>query len=132
MNREIKFRAWDGDEMVILENAGLQYFDFEGSYALSFVVDGYSGFWAHEQYESASKKANKFPIMQFTGLKDKNGKDIYEGDIVENDGIAVVRYKGNQFVIESPGSLAIDYVSEYFFETCIVIGNQFQNPELLS
>lgn len=72
MNRIIKLRAWDGEQMIILENSGLQYYDFEGSYSLGFTVDGYSGFWAHEQYDALSKKASKFPIMQFTGMIGKN------------------------------------------------------------
>lgn len=60
MSREIKFRVWDGKEM--REPPPLNEWDME---------DG--EFWV-EYCDN--------PIMQFTGLQDKNGKDIYEGDIV--------------------------------------------------
>lgn len=63
MERELKFRAYnvEDNEMIYLENTGLQYFDFEGSYSLGFTVDGYEEFWAHEQYNNATKKSTKFP-----------------------------------------------------------------------
>lgn len=82
---KLKFRAWDTfhKEMIILENSGLQYFDFEGNYSLGFTVDAYSGFWAHENYSKESKEAKNFPIMQFVGLLDINENEIYENDIVD-------------------------------------------------
>lgn len=129
--RDIKFRAWDEKlkQMIILENTGLQYFDFEGSYALSFVVDGYSEFWSHEQYDKPSKEASKFPLMQYTGLKDKNGKEIYEGDIV-NDGYEskAVEYQG---ILIAPFDLGDPYRSTLMPYDVEVIGNIYEHPHLL-
>ena len=67
--REIKFRAWDRDQM--FENVAVV--DGKPLRRTYFATDIYGPFW------------QKSTLMQYTGLKDKNGKEIYEGDILEFD-----------------------------------------------
>lgn len=128
MNREIKFRAWDGKKM--------RYPDGP-KYVIRF--DGVMGiFNSHSQDYSTVE----WVVMEFTGLKDKNGKEIYEGDIVrisDEDGEQTeteVYYSGGGLVVEwnshfnmgESDITTIGWAKEEGFEF-EVIGNIFELPK---
>lgn len=78
-----------------------------------------------------------FKLMQYTGLKDKNAKEVYEGDIIKHnvdDMVGVVTYSAGlyRFVIENLAQTEIIAdLCDYDFEP-EVLGNIYENPELVS
>lgn len=122
MEREIKFRAWLKEERKMVNVETL----FIGINRLCF---GNS-----ETEDLFFRDFEEVELMQYTGLKDKNGKEIYEGDIVvlnniENDNMCIVRYEHSSYRLEG-WSLREDLsnVEDRFLE---VVGNIYENKNLL-
>lgn len=84
---------------------------------------------------SSLQRLNDLEVMQFTGLKDKNGKDIFEGDIVECDGYKMTVQWNEKFACFC--LMHEKWMYPHFFgeaadnDECEVISNIYETPELL-
>lgn len=126
MEREIKFRAWDRQSNRMFKSVAILGI-------LEKFVTMFSRDCFHNSHEWGCQDdfAYDFELMQFTGLKDKNGKEIYEGDIVK----WWDEYGDGRFVWFKE---IVKYDGGAFYPLCImpsdefeVIGNVFENPELI-
>ena len=156
MSREIKFRAWltlsdydddgnDKDYHAMLDEVSVS----NGGYIGFSVDDGYKAFG--DAFERALENGNayeyeewctwerQFNLMQYTGLVDRHGVEIYEGDVID-----ITRAGGDRGYVpvvfrEGIFCLYVKYwVDEYYplntyaSEHYEVIGNVYENPDLLT
>lgn len=107
--REIKFRLWDDK---------LKKFDYDFRITSKGKEIKYIQYQGDNYYDCE--------LMQYTGLKDKNGKEIYEGDIV-------IRYYdyNSMSVVKWDDALTISMPYYDSGDDYEVIGNIYENPELL-
>lgn len=139
--REIKFRAWDKEQNCMLSSKAT---------GLIIHFDGTVNAYDSEATLIGTEFINELEVMQYTGLKDKHGKEIYEGDVVKY----TLKSYYNKTVTEmipvtwgsySDGGEYVDNVECWMIrykslsdicdnkynQSVEVIGNIYENPELL-
>lgn len=128
--REIKFRAWDVAEKKMYENVGMI-----GTLVILEYSQGGYDFYEIE-LNSYDHHDEKLKVMQYTGLKDNNGKEIYEGDVLSNGQHIdwIVFHDEASFKVKHVGSITRDcwVLNREMSENREVIGNIYENGELLN
>lgn len=135
--RELKFRVWDKKYSEWIESSynNNKYIPIDGWCKVVNIAHddvSYEKWWIDDEYESS-----RIEIMQYTWLKDKNGKEIYEGDIVQCSQkwqimLWKVVFKDGMFWWEfekSWFSYLYGVIDKFKWE---VIGNIHENPELIN
>ena len=142
--REIKFRAWDNLHKYMSNVTMLDFASWNVSYEREGKI-----YFNGDRNSFRNEDTDRCDIMQCTGLKDKNGKEIYEGDIVgvklmdnvESKGYYICKTK----VVFHQGcwilfQIGFDYSKTKLFEMSFlydqndqieIIGNIHENPELI-
>lgn len=124
--REIKFRVWDKETKNICEVRNIDFIS-------EMVQIKYQANYGVRELENVI-------LMQFTGLQDKNGVDIYEGDILIYQHMFVDKKSVSEVIWNEKYSGFASYVEDderrYILEKELknqfeVIGNIYENPELL-
>lgn len=143
MNKEIKFRAFDNENKYMVTSKQGVFTALRNSMNIVRQNDGY-----YNDGDLLKPNKEKYTLMQYTGLHDKNGKEIYEGDIVlyqdwemayeggGNDSFinkGIVEYCEDNCCFNVTERQTVDLADVLYKdnEDLEVIGNIYDNPELL-
>lgn len=142
--REIKFRAWDKEEKEMMYYNPLSFLDDSDGSPVGAVQTHCESHYIDSHFSKSTDK--KTILMQYTGLKDKNDKEIYEGDIVrvtnvfgainfgdsETEEVKVVKWDDLGWApFCEPGGIDCDHWCSSEENKIEIIGTIYQNPELL-
>lgn len=140
--REFKFRVWNKEhskmyDIISLNDQDVAYTPkgwlFDGGFQ-----EGYANYWTTKE---------DIVLMQYIGRKDANGKEIYESDIMKGTfasgiGMSSTKYKELYFTVsyrERQSKFEMDMPKDYgkyrfmpYLEQCEVVGNIYENPELVN
>ena len=120
--RDIKFRVWDNERNAMFNSKSVDVDFFEGKIEITSDTIRYDEVYTDE--------IKDFELMQYVGCKDKNNKEIYEGDIVKTkEHIGQIIYSKGMFFIDVKGDFYLPIYN--VLEFMEVIGNIYENPELL-
>ena len=85
---------------------------------------------AYDPTSGPLRELTELNWMQFTGLKDKNGVEVYESDVIEFDSVnRVVKFIHGCWMLEREKGYYIN--AHHYIDVCEVIGNIYENKELL-
>ena len=122
--RELKFRVWDIERECYLDETELAGITPDGKYIL----------YIEEEEISKIEISGDYAVERYTGLKDKNGKEIYEGNVVEYDWHIIgdkPAYRTKEVVVFDDMRARVGNNRVINCTNVEVIGNIHESPELL-
>lgn len=145
MNREIKCRAWDKVNKKWVGRSFLEHLCVSGGVVVlvKYSANNRGGYDPKSVRQLTNDEVDNLEIVQYVGLKDKNGKEIYEGDLLKipfngsiREGVHQVFYYKDGFVTSSILFKDLETANKNSLTWMInrgaeVIGNIYENPELL-
>lgn len=127
MNRKIKFRAWDNENKYMITSKQGIFTALRNSMNITVQDNGY-----YNNGDLLKPNKEKYTLMQYTGLKDKNGVEVYEGDKVmfdyewtEPDEIGVITWNKDTASFQIKGHIPSSSMKH--LDRMKVIGNIYEN-----